>query len=139
MIAILLGTLLPAGCGGGLSVPSTVPVKGVVTYLGNPTSGIRIKFHNRDGSHEEGYIPTGETGADGGFVMSTGAPQNGAPPGTYAVTFELPIIDPEQSVETEIDGFNGMYSDPETSMFLVTIGDRQPDPLVFVLDLVAGE
>lgn len=134
MIAVLSGMLLNAGCSGNLSVPSTVPVKGSVTYKGEPASGIRVQFHNQDGSHEDGFIPIGETGTDGGFEMSTGAPRNGAPPGTYAVTFELPMIDPEQPVETEIDGFEGKYSDPATSTFRATVSDNQQDPLVFALE-----
>lgn len=134
MIAVLSGMLLTAGCSGNLSVPSTVPVKGTVTYKGEPTPGIRVQFHNQDGTREDGFIPTGETGTDGGFVMSTGAPLNGAPPGTYAVTFEFPILDPEQPVETEIDGFEGKYSDPATSTFQATVSDNQQDPLVFALE-----
>ena len=51
-------------------------------------------------------------------------PSNGAPPGNYVVTFEMPVIAPPEStgfVETEIDSFGGKYSDPKQSNVRVTI------------------
>lgn len=87
MIAVLSGMLLTAGCSGNLSVPSTVPVKGTVTYKGEPTPGIRVQFHNQVGTREDGFIPTGETGTDGGFVMSTVAtPLNGFATGKHTLS-----------------------------------------------------
>lgn len=110
-----------SGCGaGGMSVPSTAPVKGVVKLKGKPARGIRVRFY-QDGALETGFVPTGDTGPDGSFTMSTGAPQNGAPPGKYLVTFERPMLDPKKSVETEIDALGGKYSDPAKSKWTVTI------------------
>ena len=127
---LLLGTVLPVGCGSGVSIPSTVPVKGIVQIKGKPARGIRLKFHHQDGSQKSGFIPTGETGPDGRFTLSTGAPQNGAPPGSYVVTFERPLIDPKNPVETEIDGFKGKYSDPAQSKWTVKIegGENSLEP-----------
>ncbi len=121
---LLLGTLALAGCGTRLSVPSTAPVSGVVTYKGKPLQGIRVTLHAQGATPKAQYIPTGQTGGDGKFTLSTGAPGNGAPPGTYVVTFEKPEIGSAAatgSVETEVDAFGGKYSDPAKSEYTVTI------------------
>ncbi|MGE3241387.1 MAG: carboxypeptidase-like regulatory domain-containing protein, partial [Pirellulales bacterium] len=112
------------GCGKGLSVPSTVPVSGVVKYKGKPLQGVRVTLHSQAEMAHAGFIPSGQTGRDGKFSLSTGAPGNGAPPGTYVVTFEKPEIGSPAStgsVETEIDAFRGKYSDPAKSKWTVTI------------------
>jgi 5-hydroxyisourate hydrolase-like protein (transthyretin family) len=126
--ALLLTAVALAGCGPGLSVPSTAPVTGVVTYKGKPLQGIRVTLHSQDGSDKGTFLPTGETGPDGKFFLSTGAPRNGAPPGTYVVTFEKPEIGSSAataSIETEIDAFAGKYSDPAQSKWTVTIEDGE--------------
>jgi hypothetical protein len=105
-------------------VPATTPVRGVVHYKGAPAPGIRVTFHPQGKSAEMKFVPTGETGPDGSFVLSTGAPSNGAPPGSYVVTFEKREIAPPAStnyIETEIDAFQGKYSDPAQSKWNVTI------------------
>ena len=120
----LLAVLVFGGCGKGISVPSTVPVSGVVKYKGMPMQGIRVTLHSQDGSAKPAYIPSGQTGPDGKFKLSTGAPGNGAPPGTYVVTFEKPEIGSPaatRSIETEIDAFGGKFSDPAKSNWTVTI------------------
>jgi hypothetical protein len=112
------------GCGGGISVPSTVPVSGVVKYKDKPLPGVRVTLHAQGETAKPKFIPTGQTGLDGKFTLSTGAPGNGAPPGTYLVTFEKPEIGSPAatgSVETEIDAFGGKYSDPAQSKWTITI------------------
>lgn len=128
-----LAVQLLAGCSGDLSVPSTVPVKGVVTYKGKPALGIRVKYFSQDGQRENTFIPTGDTDKGGHFALSTGAPLNGAPQGQYNVAFEWPMLDPKQAVETEIDRLKGKYSDPATSKFQVTV-DGSNSEHVFALD-----
>jgi hypothetical protein len=118
-VLFLLGAAALSGCGKGLSVPSTVPVTGVVKYKGKPLQGIRVTLHTPGETAKSGFIPTGQTGPDGKFTLSTGAPGNGAPPGNYAVTFEKPEI--TGSVETEVDAFRGKYNDPAQSQWTVTI------------------
>lgn len=118
----LLGVLtIAAGCNSSLGVPSAVPVRGTVKFKGAPASGIRVTFHPQRGDGQERFLPIGETGADGGFSLSTGEPNNGAPPGEYLVTFMKPELSPTEIVETEIDAFQGKYSDPTTSPFRVTV------------------
>jgi hypothetical protein len=128
-LLLLLGAASPglaalAGCGKGLSVPSTAPVTGVVKYKGKPLQGIRVTLHSEAGAEKGAFVPSGQTGPDGKFSLSTGAPHNGAPPGTYVVTFDKPEIASAastRSIETEIDAFGGKYSDPAQSKWTVTI------------------
>ena len=134
VIGACLAVQLVAGCSGDLSVPATVPVKGVVTYKGKPALGIRVKFFSQDGQRENTFIPTGETDKGGHFALSTGAPLNGAPEGQYNVAFEWPMLDPKQSVESEIDRLKGKYSDPAKSRFQVTVDGPKAEPHVFALD-----
>lgn len=123
-----------AGCGAGMSVPATVPVKGVVKYKGKPARGVRVMFHPQGGAPIKSFVPIGDTGPDGSFTLSTGAPLNGAPLGAYLVTFERPILDPAKSVETEIDGFKGKYSDPAQSKWTVTIASGENSLKPFELE-----
>jgi hypothetical protein len=118
-LLFLLGSLLLAGCGKGIAVPSTVPVTGVVKYKGKPLQGIRVTLHSQTETAKPAFIPSGQTGPDGKFKLSTGKPGNGAPPGTYVVTFDKPEI--TGFVETEVDAFRGKYSDPAKSTWTVTI------------------
>jgi hypothetical protein len=124
LLFLLGAVMLLGGCGKGLSVPSTVPVSGVVKYKGKPLQGIRVTLHPQSETAKATFIPSGQTGPDGRFTLSTGAPGNGAPPGTYLVTFEKPEIGSAAStgsIETEIDTFGGKYSDPAQSKWTITI------------------
>jgi hypothetical protein len=123
-LLFLRGAVVLGGCGKGISVPSTVPVSGVVKYKGKPLQGIRVTLHSQSAGSKPEFIPSGQTGPDGKFSLSTGAPGNGAPPGTYVVTFEKPEIGSPAStgsIETEVDAFGGKYSDPTKSQWTVTI------------------
>jgi hypothetical protein len=122
------GAVVLGGCGKGISVPSTAPVSGVVKYKGKPLQGIRVTLHSQTETTKPQFIPSGQTGPDGRFKLSTGAPGNGAPPGTYVVTFEKPEI--TGYVETEVDAFGGKYSDPAKSNWNVTIekGENSLEP-----------
>ena len=118
-LLFLLGAAVLGGCGKGISVPTTVPVTGVVKYKGRPLQGIRVTLHSQNDSAKSGFIPTGQTGPDGKFSLSTGKPGTGAPPGTYIATFDKPEM--RGAVETEVDAFAGKYSDPAKSEWTVTI------------------
>lgn len=136
-LLFLLGVVVLGGCGKGLSVPSTVPVSGVVKYKGKPLQGIRVTLHAEGETAKPKFIPTGQTGPDGKFTLSTGAPGNGAPPGSYVVTFEKPEIGSPAStgfVETEIDAFRGKYSDPAQSKWTITIERGENSLQPFELD-----
>ena len=111
-----------AGCGGGLSAPTTAPVSGTVQFRGKPAVGVKVTFHPKFDMGSVKFTPNGLTDKDGRFTLNTAAPGDGAPPGEYAVTFELPRVTADQrGLDTEVDVWKGKYSDPEKSTFKVTI------------------
>lgn len=78
--AVALGSLavLVLGCG---SKYSTVPVKGAVTYDGQPVAGMIVQFQP-----ENGRASQAQTGEDGTFEMSYTMDQMGVAPGKHRVT-----------------------------------------------------
>lgn len=119
---------LSPGCSSSkLTPPKTVPVSGSVTYKGRPASGVRVRFHPQFDIGKVKFIPYGETGPDGKFLVNTGAPGNGAPPGDYIVSMEMPRIepDPRDGLESEVDQWKGAYSDPAKSDWKVTIQEGE--------------
>ncbi|MDG3007833.1 hypothetical protein [Paludisphaera mucosa] len=79
----LAAALLAAGCGGSSSQPPagiTVPAKGVVTYKGKPLAQGTVVFEPDAGREAHGAIQ-----ADGSFVLTTFAKDDGAVPGLHRV------------------------------------------------------
>jgi hypothetical protein len=81
------------------------------------------------------FAPSAITAADGVYRLRSYQPDDGAPLGEYAVTFEWPDhiihaddIDPVP----EVDQLRGAYSRPENSQFKVTVhaGDNVVPPFV---------
>ena len=76
---------LAVGCfSSTLTPPETVPVAGAVICEGKPVPGVRVKFHPQFDMGKVQFVPYGETGEDGKFVLNTGAPGNGAPRGNMS-------------------------------------------------------
>lgn len=108
-----------AGCGRGISAPRTVPTSGTVLFQGKPLAGVKVTLHSKSGMK---FTPNGVTGQDGRFVLSTGAPADGAPPGEYSVTFELLEAGADdRGLDTEFDAWKGKYANPDTAP-KVTVG-----------------
>lgn len=78
------GVLFAAGCGGGRST-KTYPVKGTVTYQGQPLAEVVISF-----VPEKGRPASGTTDAQGSFSLSTFDPNDGAPAGAYKIAIAEP-------------------------------------------------
>jgi hypothetical protein len=136
---LALAFLLPLlGCGPkGIAVPKTVPVSGSVLVKGRPVANVRVTFHPQFDIGRVPFTPSGVTDRNGQFRLSTGAPNDGAPPGNYVVTFELPRIDTDRNnsgIEIEVDAWGGKYKDPDKSRFSVTIQSGQPELPPFKLD-----
>lgn len=126
LIVVIAVQSLFTGCSNGkLTPPATVPVSGSVTYNGKPVPGVRVKFHPQFKMGKVDFIPYGETGADGKYVLNTGKPGNGAPKGVYLVTLEIPYtdVDPKDGLEAELDRLKGAYNDPNMSEWTITLKD----------------
>ena len=77
-------SLALAGCGGGHSKPelsATLPVRGTVTYKGQPMTGGTVKFVPEDTGREA----QAAIGPDGAFVLSTFKEGDGAIAGLHLV------------------------------------------------------
>lgn len=92
-----IAPLFVIGCGGSAGV-KTYPVKGVVTFQGQPLADGIVSFYP-----ESGRPASGVTNAQGEFFLSTFQPQDGAAAGAYKVALAEPTV---QSAE-------GDYSVPE--------------------------
>ncbi|WP_010584765.1 transthyretin-like family protein [Schlesneria paludicola] len=124
----MMAVIVASGCSNSeLIPPKTVPVSGSVTYKGKPAAGVRVKFHPQFNIGKLDFVPYGETGADGKYVLSTGKPGNGAPKGEYLVTLEMPYIgvDPQDGLESELDRLKGVYSDPYKNNWTVILNDGE--------------
>ena len=133
LLLTMAAPALLAGCGSAkLTPPKTVPVSGSVTRDGKPVVGARVKFHPQFKIAKLPFVPYGETGTDGQFVLSTGMSGNGAPKGKYLVSLELPYIgiDPKDGLEAELDKLKGEYRDPAKNNWEVTLkdGDNVVEP-----------
>jgi hypothetical protein len=79
--AVLLVSVLVAGCGGG-NRAKTVAVTGNLTLDGKPVNEARIRF-SPSGSNTTGRTAIGDTDASGNFKLSTFEPGDGIIPGEY--------------------------------------------------------
>jgi hypothetical protein len=77
-----------AGCG---KDAKTVKVQGVVTLDGKPLEGATVTFIPLEGG--SGRMASGRTDSDGTFQLTTFRTYDGALPGEYKVTVELPQPD----------------------------------------------
>ena len=129
LVALVCAEL--AGCGGSISAPRTVPASGTVLFKGKPAEGVKVTLHPKFNMI---FTPNGVTGKDGRFLLSTGAPADGAPPGEYSVTFELLRAGAdERGRDTEFDVWKGKYANSDTAP-TVTVGSSATTLEPFRLD-----
>ncbi len=111
-----------SGCSGSGARPTLVPVKGKVTYKGQPlTKGI-IRFEP-DGY---GRMATGELQADGTFVLTTYENGDGAVVGQHRVYFTGTSSNPKKELVPQ------KYTTPDGSKLTA---DVDPDHTEFTFDL----
>jgi hypothetical protein len=135
--SVLLGVFaVLTGCGGAGDAPTTVPVKGVVTYQGKPVAKLSVAF-----IPETGLLASGTTDAQGKFVLTTNKSGDGAMVGTYkvAITFDSGEIPPMPGMEPP--GYKppespipGKYADASTSGLTQTV-DKDPSKNNFTIAL----
>jgi len=77
--AILMLSLVTAGCGGGAS---TAAVSGSVTYKGKPVAKANVSFTPTEGT---GRAAAGFTNESGRYTLGTLTANDGAAPGKYRV------------------------------------------------------
>jgi hypothetical protein len=134
---IVLLACLSSGCGSGR--PATVPVKGTVTYQGEPVEGAAVVFFGA------GRQATAETDAEGVFSLMTFEPNDGAIPGEYTIT-----IAKMESAATPSEGDPGReppktsttkpksliptkYGNPQESSLKETVTAGAPNEFTFEL------
>ena len=132
LFSACVATIIAAGCGGGISAPSTTPVRGQVLFKSKPAAGVRVTFHPQFNMGSVKFTPSAETGNDGRFALSTAAAGDGAPPGEYAVTLALPRVESDRKtgLEVEVDLWRGKYDDPAAGRWKVHVrkGEAEIDP-----------
>jgi hypothetical protein len=119
------------GCGENESRVPVYPVKGSISFLGQPLSGAFLSLHPK-GAARNAPAPRASVKPDGSFELSTFEGSDGAPEGEYlvAVKWYKPV-----KVKGEIvSGPNALpakFSNPKTSGIEVNVasGDNQLPPI----------
>lgn len=132
-IAVTFWCLWVSSCGVQAPAPEPqnkkelVPVSGEVVVDGEPGWGVRVTLVPKGGTDASNpTLSQGEAGKDGKFTIGTYAPDDGAPPGEYVLTFERF----DRSV-IRIGGgrppdlFQKRLADPKSSEHPVTIPDGE--------------
>jgi hypothetical protein len=86
LLALLGLVLMLASCGPRSGRVPVYPARGQVYFQGKPASHAFVALHSLGRSDPAAPHPTAYTDAEGRFVLSTYASQDGAPEGEYAVT-----------------------------------------------------
>ncbi|HEX4613892.1 MAG TPA: carboxypeptidase-like regulatory domain-containing protein [Urbifossiella sp.] len=108
------------------SPPATVPLAGKVTVNGRPAARAKVFFTPL--APGASVLPSAETGPDGAFRVSTFLPDDGLPPGEYAVTVLWPTYKSGGDQEVEgPDRLGGRYNDPRNPALKVTVREGQSD------------
>ncbi|MBN9118201.1 MAG: carboxypeptidase regulatory-like domain-containing protein [Planctomycetes bacterium] len=115
---------LLSGC--GPQPLKTVPLSGKVTVNGKPAARAKVFFTPT--APGKTVLPSAETAADGTFRVSTLVPDDGLPPGEYAVTVIWPIYSPGGDQEVEgPDRLKGRYNDVRNPAAKVVVTEGQTE------------
>jgi len=131
-LLVAVGMLLAPGCGG--DGPEMFPVRGVVTYKGEPLSrGIVTYLPEGSGA---GRPANGPIQADGTFVMTTQSRDDGVMRGAYHIIIHSYVEDPNRpQTREEIEAQGSRtpkmrsvvpekYAGPETSPLKDTVDEK---------------
>lgn len=121
VLVLLLGTLLPAGCGDDADV-ELAPVSGkVTTKEGTPVENAVVKFHPSDTSLQIAPGSSGKTNADGEFTLRTADGQEGAMVGEHSVSISLVTDDEmDDSGKSAQNKIHPKYNERSKIKFTVT-------------------
>lgn len=137
VVLSLIFMTLASGCGGPKNTfvrDKTTKVTGVVLIDGKPEPMVGVRL-NREGGPDGSagtskmLTPSGMTDEEGKFAIGTydkGPEGDGAPDGTYTLTFQWGQIN-MLGGRYEGDKFNGKYADPAKSEFKVEVAGDAVD------------
>jgi hypothetical protein len=139
---VLLAALAVAGCSeSGVSSQEKlqpVPVSGRVAYRGKPLGNVSVSFQSIDGK----VCAMGTTDATGAFRLTTYAPDDGAPAGSYKVTVaasgtarevEPGVIAPMPEETTTGSPIPARYADPTKSDLTADVKESGTNRFTFEL------
>jgi hypothetical protein len=141
LAAVFLLPLVLASCGGPRRLP-VQPVRGQVLFRGRPAAHALLILYPEDAPEPvKGLRPSGRSGPDGCFALTTYEQGDGVPPGRYRTTVQWPSEDPrdpsnphdpEAAVPRGPDLLQGRYSDPGRTPLAITVaeGTSQLEPLL---------
>lgn len=128
--ALCLLCAVAGGCGGGVEEGRLAvrPAGGKVTVGGQPAAGVLVVLYPAPGTPAAlaGVKPSGTTGEDGSFQLSTYEQNDGAPVGDYAVTMRWHRAAGRSAApfgRQPPDYFRGKYNNPQTPSWRVTISE----------------
>lgn len=128
-------------CAGGCSrEPEFLPVypaRGKIEYKGRPVAGATVILCPIDAASLKDRHPTGTTGPDGTFVLSTYYSRDGGPAGEYKVCVTKEKIIRNKDGEEEGTGKNLLpmqYANPETTPLKTQIVPGDNDLGTFTLN-----
>ncbi len=117
---------LLSGC--GPQPLKTVPLSGKVTVNGKRAGRVKVFFTPTAPPQGKAVLPSAESAADGTFRVSTLLPDDGLPPGEYAVTALWPTYRPGGDQEIEgPDRFQGRYNDSKNPPLKVVVKEGQTE------------
>jgi hypothetical protein len=120
---LLVGALLTTSCADSRR-QQVYAVRGKILYQGRPAAGATVIFHPKNTSDPQAVCPMGKVGADGSFTLSTYAPEDGAPPGEYAVV----VIWPQAGGGKKGgDRLKGRYGNTRNSPLHARLAERDND------------
>ncbi len=140
-VCVLFLLCLATGCGS--SEPTPVSTKGVVkTKSGRPCDNALVVFHPLDQGRVNDPKPVATTNAEGQFVLTTFAVNDGAIPGEYAVTVVWPGQDAKTSKMSMTgeggavgaDQLKGKFGNPSKPLLKVTVPKEGAIALTFEVD-----
>lgn len=97
LLVLLLGCMLAeAGCSRAPSRPATVPVRGRITYRGEPIRHATVTFLAPGAPR----LAVGTTDEQGRFRLTTYVPDDGAVPGSHVVTVKSNAVVPSSQSQS---------------------------------------
>jgi hypothetical protein len=114
--AVLLGSC-------GSDGPKLHPVSGKVLFEGNPVEGASVVFVPASGGDLK---PSGRTGKDGSFTLSTYPHGDGAPAGDYTVVVTW-YPDNARELDNPKNKLPDKYAHPDKPLLRATVRDEATD------------